>query len=177
MPSRSRRWVIRQGARLPAPVETTSASCLRLPPIGQEASVGTDPVTRTAPLNPHAEEAPDINSEGEEIPARNQPIRLAREAEGAFGTDAQRGATGEGSRGSGERVLTTEQRARERERKRMGEERAGIADRSDAAHRARRAQLACKQPAQSLVKTGMPDGEGRNGDLVAGAAHRAGCLH
>src|ERR1043166_9999485 len=111
MPSRSRRWVIRQRARLRAPVGTTSASCLRLPPIGHEASVGTDPVARIAPLHPHAEEAPDINPEGQEIPARNEPIRLAREPEGAFGTDAQRDATGEGSRGNGERVLTTEQRA------------------------------------------------------------------
>src|ERR1051326_3796933 len=160
----------------PGPAGTTIASCLRLPPIGTEASIGADAVARAAPLHPHAEEAPDINSEGQEIPARNEPIRLARKPEGAFGAHAQRGAAGEGGRGNDERVLTAEQRAGERERKRMGEERAGIADRGDAAHRARRAQLARKKPAQTLVKTGMPDGEGRNGDLVAGSAHRSADL-
>src|SRR5262249_24132390 len=151
-----------------APAGTTSASCLRLPPVRKEASVGSDPVARAAPLHPHAEEAPDINSEGQEIPARNEPIRLARRPERAFGADAQRAPAGEGARGNHERVLAAEQRSRERKRKRMGQERAGIADRGDAAHGARRAQLARKKPAQTLVKTGMPDGEGRNGDLMAG---------
>src|ERR1043166_2967623 len=82
----------------PAPAGTTRASCLRLPAIGKEASVGADPIARTAPLHPHAEEAPDINPERQEIPARNEPIRLAREPEGTFGADAQRGAAGEGGR-------------------------------------------------------------------------------
>src|SRR5689334_5163264 len=81
-----------------APAGTMSASCLRLPSIGKKASVGSDPVTRAAPLHPHAEEAPDINRKGEEIPARNEPIRLAREPEGAFGADAQRDPAGEGAR-------------------------------------------------------------------------------
>src|ERR1043166_10197843 len=160
----------------PEPAGTTRASSLRPPGIGKEASVGADPIARTAPLHPHAEEAPDINPERQEIPARNEPIRLAREPEGTFGAEAQRGAAGEGARGNDERVLTAEQRARERERKRMGQEGAGIADRGDAAHRARGAQFAREQPAQPLVKTGMPDGESRNRDVMAGAAHGAADL-
>src|SRR5262249_28076269 len=151
---------------------TRSASCLWLPSIGKETSAGRYAVARAAPLHLHAEEAPDINPKGQQIPARNEPVRLAREPEATFDADTQPRPAGDGGRGDKERVMTGQRRAEERERKRMGQQRPGIAERRDASHGARRAQFAGEKSAQAFVKAGVADGESRDRDLMAGVSHR-----
>src|SRR6516165_2207702 len=151
--------------RRTAPAGTASASWCSLALIGNEPTV-RQAISLPVPVDRRSEERGTIGAERDQVLQRDQPNRFSREAEGTFDREAKDAAAGKHRHQQWDGSLAAEQRRDQRERQRMGDDRAGITNWIDASNRSRKPQLLVQQFRHVVLIADMADNERRDRDLL-----------
>src|SRR5262249_51280515 len=131
------------------------------------ALIGNEPTVRQAislpvPVDRRSEERGTIGAERDQVLQRDQPNGFSRETEGTFDREAKDAAAGKHRHQQWDGSLAAEQRRDQRERQRMGDDRAGITNWIDASDRSQNPHFWVEKSPHVFLIADMADNERRD---------------